>query len=111
MPWEELLRARSGRETQTPTPGEERRRSGSLIDQVAVSIGQTVDPPPPEDPTGTEPLLLPDGYLRRSPAQPYRTAADFRQRRVRKALGALALVCLVALLVFALLRSGLVKFK
>ena len=109
MPLEELLRKREAREENLPALSEDRRNTGSLIDQAAMSFGQT-EPAPAEEPTA-EPVILGDGYVRRSPVQEYRTPEDFAKRRKRRIVGGILLVCLAALLVLALLRAGFLGLK
>ena len=109
MPLEELLRRREAREENLPALSEDRRNTGSLITQAAMSIGQAV-PTAEEEPPG-EPVICGDGYVRRSPVQEYRTPEDYRRKRGRRIIGAVLLVCLAALLVLALVRAGLLGLK
>ena len=107
MALEELLRqkqAENGEETGTGTD----RSAGGLIRRIC---GET---PPKEEEGLSGPesnVLLPDGYLRLTPVQPYRTPADYRRRRVRRAVLAILLLCLAAALAVTLWRSGLVSIR
>ena len=47
-----------------------------------------------------------DGYVRRSPVQPIHEAADYRARRIRRAVGTAALVVLLCAAVVMLNRLG-----
>ena len=57
-----------------------------------------------------QPVVLPDGYVRRTPVQPYRTLAGYRRQRMRRRLAVLALVIFLAALAAAIWRSGLLRF-
>ena len=109
MPLEELLRRRDTREENLPALSEDRRNTGSLITQAAMSIGQAV-PTAEEEPPG-EPVICGDGYVRRSPVQEYRTPEDYKKKRDRKIIGGILLACVAALLVLALVRAGLLGLK
>ncbi len=113
MPWEELLKLHETGEDKLDPVKEDRFDTGSLIRQVAALTGHAGPGPAVGMPRleAGEPVYCADGYLRRSPVQPYFTAADFRRRRVRKIITAVLLLCLAALLVVVLLRSGLFKLK
>ena len=56
------------------------------------------------------PEVFADGYVRRSPVQPYLTAADYRSRMIRRAVGIALGLCAAVLLVVALLRAKLLRF-
>lgn len=58
------------------------------------------------DPEPEEAQPLPDGYVRRSPVQSYRTPVGFRKRQILEIVLTAALLCLAALLVLALMRSN-----
>ena len=58
------------------------------------------------DPAAGEAGPLPDGYLRRSPVQAYRTPAGYRMRCIRKAAALLLLLALAALVTVAAIRSN-----
>ena len=79
MALEELVRVRKDRDTQLPAASQDLRNTGSLIRQVAMSVGTTLDQSAPEELRLSEPVQLPDGYVRRSPVQPYLTAAEYRK--------------------------------
>ena len=117
MALEELLRERGApAEGQGASAEAERREQGSLIRQAAAMIGQTGEegfaPPSGGESAGEaeEPETCGDGYVRRSPVQAYGTAADYYARRIRRAVTIVAGIFLAALLVLALLRSGLLRF-
>lgn len=52
-----------------------------------------------------------DGYVRRSPVQEYVTPPDYKRKTIRKCVLIVLGVCFLALLVVALLRTGLLSFK
>ena len=113
MAWKELLQLHDAQERSGPLPnGGESRDKGSLIRQVGEIFGQTGGETNAAD-GGAElpPPVYQDGYVRRSPVQPYQTAADYRRRRVRKAVTALVILIMAVLLVFALMRSGFLVFR
>ena len=114
MAWEELLKTQERREESAAAAARtEVRAQESLIRQAAAMIGQTgeADPAPPaESGEAGESVCCRDGYVRRSPVQPYGTAADYFARRIRKAVLIVVGIFLAALLVVALLRAGLLRF-
>ncbi len=115
MAWEELLRLhdeRAGDPSQQD--GREKAAGGSLIQLVRRAVGQPETPllpEAPEDETGAGPAAFGDGYVRRSPVQPYQTAADYKRRRVRRIIAAVLVVCFVVLLALALMRAGLFRLR
>ena len=109
MPLEELLRRQNRQAENLPALSEDRRNLGSLIEQAAMSIGQTVPQAGEEPPR--EPVHCSNGYLRRSPVQEYQTAADYKKKRSRRIIGGILLVILLALLALALVRAGLLQLK
>jgi hypothetical protein len=115
MAWEELLKLHETQEDGLPLTGiGETRENVSLIRKVGVLYGQTVTEHAPleeDDDTYHEPVHCADGYVRRSPVQPYLTAEDFNRRRVRKIVTVVVGVCFVALLVLALVRAGLFRLR
>ena len=111
MPWEELLKLHDSGENQTVPEREDLSEPGSLIRQVAGLTGQTGAAGAGTEGKETGPVYCADGYLRLSPVQAYRTAADFRRRRVRRLVGLVLVLALAALLVLALLKIGLFKLK
>lgn len=65
---------------------------------------------PESSPEERETFQCADGYLRRSPAQPYRTPPDYR-RRVLLRWGLMALAAALAVLaVWELFQTGLLRF-
>lgn len=112
MAWKELLRQQDEKETRpAETDGDASRDGGSLIRQICGN-----DPPVSEPGAAWEPgregerVSLPDGYVRRSPVQRYRTSPDYMRKRVQKIIVIVVALCLVALLVLALLKSDMLKF-
>lgn len=67
----------------------------------------------PEQPADTEPAAPPfrcaDGYLRVTPVQTYRTPEGYRQKKLRKLIGVLALLALLGLAVWAVISSGVIR--
>ncbi|HJH62249.1 MAG TPA: hypothetical protein IAC84_03130 [Firmicutes bacterium] len=57
-----------------------------------------------------EPVICADGYVRRTPVQPYRTPRGYRRRRRRRQLRAAALTLAFAAVIMAIIRSGLLRF-
>ncbi len=55
-------------------------------------------------------MFCADGYVRRSPVQPYAEAADYRKRRIRSAVTTAAVICLAVLLIVALVRARVLRF-
>lgn len=113
MAWEELLRLHDTREDSVQLPGDgEARDTGSLIRRVSELAGQ---PNSAENTTredgSASPVYCADGYLRRSPVQPYRTAEGYENRRMRRIISVALGICLAALLTYALVRVGLFKFR
>lgn len=113
MAWKELLLLHDTQPEEQPLlgDGETKDRDG-LIRQVCEQFGQTVAGDPATAETAAqEPVRCADGYVRRSPVQPYGTAEDFMRRRTRRIV-IIALVAVFAvLLVYALMRSGLLVFR
>ena len=111
MPWEELLKLHDSGESQAAPAREDVSQPDSLIRQAAALVGQPAPAEAGTEKKETGPVYCGDGYIRRSPVQEYRTAADFRRRRIRRLLGLLLVLVLAALLVLALLKTGLFKLK
>lgn len=112
MAWKELLQQQEQgvRNPAEPNSGSQRDR-GSLIRQVCGENGLTEAANTAEEPVSDrEPVILPDGYERRSPVQEYHTSPDYMRRRVRKVIIAVLLVIGTALVVLALIRGGLFRF-
>ena len=114
MAWKELLELHGTKEESLPLSDGEMRDKGSLISQVRGMAGDTRS----EDASaaaasGALPELVccRDGYLRRTPVQAYRTAEDFNRRRIRKAVTVVLVLILAALLLLALMKSGLLVFR
>ena len=78
-----------------------------LLQRVEQVAAQETPEPSPEE---RETFRCADGYLRRSPAQPYRTPPDYRRRiLLRCGLTALAAV-LAVLAIWELFQIGLLRF-
>lgn len=113
MAWEELLRLHDTREDDAQlSEGGEARDARSLIRRVSELAGQPdgAESAAPED-GGASPVYCADGYLRRSPVQPYHTAEGYESRRTRRIVLAALGVCLAALLAYALIRAGIFRFR
>jgi len=117
MALEELLRERgAAAEGQGASAEAEAREQDSLIRQAAAMIGMTGEEetaPPPDGGNaweGEEPETCGDGYVRRSPVQPYLVAPDYHARRLRKGVLIVVGICLAALLALALVRAGMLRF-
>ena len=113
MALEELLRQQDRPTADgAPSAGAVARDRGSLIQQAGAMMGVTEEgfarPEAPEE-QGERPCCA-DGYVRRSPVQPYRVAEDYHKRRIRKAVTVLVLIGVAALLVVALMRAKLLRF-
>ena len=112
MSWEELLRQRNGREGDLPSQDEAPRNGGSLIQQAGEMAGQAAAAPlSQEEEAPREPVCLSDGYVRRSPVQPYLTAEDYGRHRVRRALMTVLGLIVAALVLLALIKSGFLVFR
>ena len=114
MAWKELLQLHGEpKENTTPQPGDEAPDRGSLIQQARRLIGNSADAPAQTDDFGAEQVqvICRDGYVRRSPLQPYRIADDYQRRRIRKALTAVIVLIVIVLLVLMLMKTGLLVFR
>ncbi len=108
MAWEDLLKKHEAG-GESPPPEEEQERIG-LIRQAGRLIGQA-GPAPLETEGPAKAVRYPDGYVRRSPVQTYRTAKDLGRRRLRRAAAALLLLACAVLVLLALMKSGLLVFR
>ena len=115
MAWEELLRLHDDRkeDASLPLPGGEARDKGSLIGQARQLVGMgSGEPDASAGPDEAQAqVICRDGYVRRSPVQPYRTAEDFARRRARKIVTAVVILIVAVLLIYALMKSGLLVFR
>ena len=115
MAWEELLRLHDGREADpSQKAGREQTAGGGLLQMVRRAVGEPEQPLLPEAPEEEGDAGLAacrDGYVRRSPVQVYRTAADFKKRRVRKIITAVVVLIFAVLLAIALTRAGLFRLR
>lgn len=111
MAWKELLQQQEGMEPRTAdTEGSAPRGSEGMISQICGDAAPVSGADAKAEPDAAEEqTILPDGYVRRTPVQVYTTAPDFRRRRIRKAIIAVIAVFLLALLLVALLKSGLIQ--
>ncbi|MBR3556327.1 MAG: hypothetical protein IKN89_10480 [Oscillospiraceae bacterium] len=111
MALEELLRQRDKGEEQAAARAELRDK-GSLIRQAGELFSLREEDAPASGDEGGEPetVICADGYVRRSPVQPYAEAADYRKRRIRSAVTAAAVICLAVLLIVALVRARVLRF-
>ena len=114
MALEELLRVNDAqteaRQTAVPESAPEK---GGLIRQVCALFGQSAGEAPAtaaED-AAAKAAACADGYMRRSPVQPYQTAEDFTRRRVRRIVLILVGLAVVAALGLALIRAGLLQVR
>ena len=113
MAWKELLLLHDTQPEEQPRlgDGETKDRAG-LIRQVCAQFGQTVDGDPATAETAAqEPVRCADGYVRRSPVQPSGTAEDFTRRRTRRIVMIALAAVFAVLLIYALMRSGLLVFR
>ena len=112
MEWNKLLQRHPENESRTEQDAAASRDGESLIRQVCGQIGMTgSEDASAERVAAEERVCLPDGYMRRSPIQRYRTPRDFAKKRFLRAALVLLALCLAALLALALLKSGLFRLK
>ncbi len=116
MAWEELLRQHDRSATErTDAEANVAQRGGGLIRKAKELIGQADAEPADGGADEREEVLevppCADGYIRRSPVQLYCTAEDYNRRRIRKAILIALGLCVVALLAYALVRAGLLRFR
>lgn len=79
-------------------------------DDLLGRLGQMYAKPAAAAEEERPPVLCADGYVRRSPVQPYRTAPGYRRRiLLRAVLTALAAI-LAAAALWEILNSGLLRF-
>ncbi|MCD7888279.1 MAG: hypothetical protein LUG44_11860 [Clostridiales bacterium] len=67
----------------------------------------------PQEPVVSDPVSVhpaPDGYVRRSPVQPICESADYRRQIVRRIVNGVVVVIVALVLVWLLLRSGILAF-
>ncbi len=109
MALEELLRQQDHGEKQAASQAGTRDR-GSLIRQACemFSLPEEGFPVPDSDGDQPESVVCGDGYVRRSPVQPYLVAEDYQKRRIRKAVTVAAVAFLAILLIVALVRANLI---
>ena len=112
MAWKELLQLHDTKpEVQAQFGDGEEKDWGSLIRRVCEQFGKTVAENAAEDDDLQGPVRCADGYIRRSPVQHYRTAEDFMRRRIRKIIMIVIGAVFAVLLIYALMRSGLLVFR
>lgn len=109
MALEELLRQQGNGEKQAASQAGTRDR-GSLIQQAGEMFSLPEEGFPVPDSAGDPPEVVTceDGYVRRSPVQPYLVAEDYQKRRIRKAVTVAAVVLLAVLLLVALVKAHLI---
>ncbi len=114
MAWKELLRLHDAQqENQTGAGNETQQNRDSLIGRLCEGYRNPdrAASAPAAEKAEQEPIRYPDGYVRRSPLQPYTRTEEYRQRRYRRNLLALLCVLFAVLLVYALMQSGLLVFR
>ncbi|MBQ9459199.1 MAG: hypothetical protein IJU66_04625 [Oscillospiraceae bacterium] len=114
MAWEELIRLHEKQTEQTDAGTDDSaREKGTLIQQARSFAEQSGGAEPEEENAAWEEEDTPrcaDGYMRRSAVQHYCTAEDYNRRRLYKAAEIAAVLCVAALLVLVMVRSGLLRF-
>lgn len=116
MAWKELtLLHDTPEEPQVQLSDGRPRDRGSLLQQVHEVFGDAGEESASAAAADTAavdgPPRCSDGYLRRSPVQPYRTPEDYPRRRNRKIIMAAVILVLAVLLILALLKSGLLVLR
>ena len=111
MALKELLPQNAREEARSESDGGASRGGDGLIAQVCGEIGSTAGDAAEAHFAAEGRVFLPDGYLRRSPVQAYRTPPDYAKKRVVKAVLIAAGLCLIVLLGLALLKSGLFRLR
>lgn len=112
MAWEELLRLHDTREDDARLSEDgEARDARSLIRRVSEQAGQPNGTESATEDGGEGVVLCADGYVRRSPVQPYRTAEGYERRRIRRIVLTVLGLCLAALLIYALMRARIFRFR
>ena len=111
MALKELLQQHTQEEVRTESDGDLSHGGDGLIAQVCGEIEPTAGGIAETPLTAEGRISLPDGYMRRSPVQAYRTPSDYAKKRVVKAVLIAAGLCLVVLLGLALLKSGLFRLR
>ena len=112
MPWEELLKQQTGREPgRTEQNGAAPQERETLIRQICDNMGGTDGKTAPKSDAEEAPVPLSDGYVRRTPVQKYKTAPDYKRRRIGRAVQAVIVLILFALLVLALFKSDLIRWS
>ena len=113
MAWKELLEQQRAGEQRRAEPDSGASRSrGGLIQTICGDMGSAVEANNAAE-HGTEEahVQLPDGYVRVTPVQEYRTSPDFKRRRIGKIVTAVIVLVLAVLLILALLKTGLVSLS
>ena len=112
MAWEELLKQQTGKEPRkTESDGGTPSERETLIRQICGEMGGTAHEAAPENEAEEPPAPLSDGYVRRTPVQKYTTAPDFRRKRIGRVVQAAIVLIVLALLVLALFKSGLIRWS
>ena len=112
MPWEELLKQQTGRESgRTEQDSAAPQERETLIRQICDNMGVTDRETAPKTDAEESPAPLSDGYVRRTPVQKYATAPDYNRRRVGRAVQAVIVLIVLALLILALFKSDLIRWS
>ena len=111
MAWEELLKQKEGGPRPSESEGAASRGRDGLIAHICGDTVQAESGAPSRSLADETNMLLPDGYMRRTPVQEYRISQEFKRKRIRRAVLAVVVLGLVVLLVLAILKSGLIKLK
>ena len=112
MAWEELLKQQTERESRkTEADGGAQPERETLIRQICGAMGGTEREAVPENNPAETPAPLRDGYVRRSPVQVYKTAPDYRKRRIGRVVQVVIVLVVLGLLVLALFKSGLIRWS
>ena len=112
MAWEELLKQQTGNDPKKTEPdGKTTPERETLIAQICGDTAKTTRETAQQNGTEEPPAPLSDGYVRRTPVQKYTTAPGYNRKRVGKVIQAVVVLVLLALLVLALFKSGLIRWS
>lgn len=112
MALEELLRQKEPGEEQAAVRTDTRDK-GSLIRQAGemFSLREEDFRLPEKGAAPAESVICADGYVRRSPVQPYAVPPDYQKKRIRKAVTIAVVVGMAILALAALVKAGLLRFR
>ena len=85
-------------------------RDTSLVNWAGTFFRPGPDDPPVQPRPEGQAAVCADGYVRRSPVQPYRVPPEYKKARRRKALLGVLVVLALLLLAAGVWRSGLLPF-